>query len=205
MSKIIFFYFILLSFEVNSLIINDHISNNRELKEYLNDYEEEDIIILHTNDVHCGLNDNIGHDGLMLFKKELQKKYKNIITVDVGDHIHGNAYGFLLKGIEIINIMNLIGYNVATIGNHEFSYEIEGLKKCNEKLGCGYTNANFCYNKNKSSIFSKYVIKEIGNKTIGFIGLVTPQTLTKTNLYSILDENGEMVYSFLGKEEGKEF
>ena len=87
MSKMIFFYFILLSFEMNSLIKNDHISNCRELKGDLNDIDEEDIIILHTNDVHCGLNDNIGYDGLMLYKKELQKKYKNIITVDAGDHI----------------------------------------------------------------------------------------------------------------------
>ena len=101
--------------------------------------------------------------------------------------------------------MNLIGYDVVTIGNQEFAYELEGLIKCNETLACGYTSANFCYNKNKTSIFSKYVIKEIGNKTIGFIGLITPQTLTKTNLFSILDENGEMVYSFLTKDEGKEF
>ena len=194
---------------MNFFQINNDISNKREIKETVkedqNDEEEEDIIILHTNDVHCRLNENIGYDGLMLYKKELQKKYKNILTVDAGDHIYGNDYGFLSKGIEIINIMNLIGYDAVTIGNHEFEYELEGLIKCNETLKCGYTSANFLYNKNRTSIFPKYVIKEIGNKIIGFIGLVTPQTLTKTNLYSILDENGEMIYSFLGDNEGKEF
>ena len=34
----------------------------------------DDIIILHTNDVHCGVNEVIGYDGLYLYKKELQKK-----------------------------------------------------------------------------------------------------------------------------------
>ena len=208
MSKIKIILFILLSFEMNSLPTNKTISNNRKLKETLKEDlidDEEDIIILHTNDVHCGLNDNIGYDGLMLYKKELQKKYKNILTVDAGDHIQGNAYGFLSKGIEIINIMNKIGYDVVTIGNQEFAYELEGLVECNVTLNCGYTSANFCYNKNKTPIFSKYVIKEINNKKIGFIGLITPQTLTKTNLFSILDENGELVYSFLAGNEGKDF
>ena len=142
----IFFLFILLSFEINSLSIKNPISKNMKpetLKKDLNDNDEEDIIIIHTNDVHCGLNDNIGYDGLMLYKKELQKRYKYILTVDAGDHIQGNTYGFLSKGIEIINIMNMIGYDVATIGNQEFAYELEGLLKCNETLNCGYTNANF--------------------------------------------------------------
>ena len=169
MSQKIFFLLILLSFEINSLSTNNIIKNNRKLEEvsksHLNE-DEDDIIILHINDVHCGLNDNIGYDGLMLYKKELQKKYKYILTVDVGDHIQGNAYGFLSKGIDIINIMNIIDFDVVTIGNNEFAYDLEGLLKCNETLKCGYTSANFCYNKNKTSIFSKYVIKEIGKKKL---------------------------------------
>ena len=79
MSKIKIILFILLSFEMNSLPTNKTISNNRKLKETIKEDlidDEEDIIILHTNDVHCGLNDNIGYDGLMLYKKELQKNIK---------------------------------------------------------------------------------------------------------------------------------
>ena len=167
MSKILFFIFILFSFEIISLTQNNKFLHNRSryiketLKEDLND---EDIIILHTNDVHCELNEYIGYDGLMLYKKDLQKKYRNILTVDAGDHIQGNSYGYFSKGIDIINIMNKIGYDVVTIGNHEFDYGLEGLLKCNETLTCGYTSANFCYNKNNTPIFSKYIIKELHNK-----------------------------------------
>ena len=55
----------------------------RKLQENLSD----DIVILHVNDVHCGLNDTIGYDGFVLYRDKMRKKYKNVITVDVGDHI----------------------------------------------------------------------------------------------------------------------
>ena len=45
----------------------------------------DDIIIIHVNDVHCGLNDTIGYDGFALYRDELKKNYTNVITVDVGD------------------------------------------------------------------------------------------------------------------------
>ena len=197
-------FFILFSLEKisnNKISNNSRILNKEMLEEEIND---KDIIILHTNDVHCSLTDNIGYDGLMLYKKELQKKYKNILTVDTGDHIQGNAYGYISKGIDIINIMNKIGYDVVTIGNHEFDYGLEALMKCNETLTCGYTSANFCYNQNKTTIFPQYVIKEIGNRKIGFIGLTTIEAFLKTYLFTILDENNEKLYNFLSGDKGKE-
>ena len=146
-------------FEINSLNTNNRNSNNRNLKENFEEdiiNEEEDIIILHTNDVHCGLIDNIGYEGLMLYKKELQKKCKYILTIDIGDYIQGNTIGVLSKGID----MNKVGYDIVIIGNHEFVYGIGGLKKCNETLNCGYINSNFCYRNNKTTIFPKYEIKK---------------------------------------------
>ena len=43
---------------------------------------------------------------LMLYIKEMQRKYKYVLKVDVVDHIQGNIYGYLSKGIDIKNIMN---------------------------------------------------------------------------------------------------
>ena len=148
--------------------------------------------------------DSIGYDGLMLYKKELQKKYKNVLVVDAGDHIQGEIIGLISKGLDIIEIMNKIGYNVSTLGNHEFDYEIEDLYNCSEKLKCGYISANFCYRKNKEQIFDKYKILEVGNKKIAFIGITTPQTLTKTKLYKMKDEDGKMKYNFLTDNNGQE-
>ena len=147
---------------------------------------------------------NIGYDGLMLYKKELQKKDKYIITVDVGDHLQGESLCLLNKGKDIIDIMNKIGYDISVLGNHEFDYGLDEIYKNEEKLNCGYICANYCYKKNKTSIFPAFKIIEIGGKKIGFIGILTPETLTKTNLYRFTDENDNFLYDFLTENGGKE-
>ena len=203
MVKIISFILVLL--EIYSLKTYLRIQNNNNLTDSNeSDNRSEDIIILHTNDVHCGINDNIGYDGLMLYKKELQKKYKYVLLVDVGDHIQGDIIGLLSEGLDIITIMNKIGYNVSIIGNHEFDYGIEQLYECEKQLECGYISSNFCYRKNKTTIFRPYEIIEVGNIKIGFIGVTTPQTLTKTPLHKIVDETGNMIYDFLTENDGNE-
>ena len=192
----IFSFYTCLTFQKNI----DYIGMEEEENEELSD----DIIILHTNDIHCSINDNIGYDGLMLYKKILQKKYKYILTIDIGDHFQGETIGLLSKGLEIINIMNKVGYNISIIGNHEFDYGLKELNERDKQLEYGYICANFCYRKNKESIFPPSKIIEIGGKKIGFIGVITPQTLIDTNLHNIVDEEGNMVYDFLGENEGKD-
>ena len=170
------------------------------------DLEEKskDIIILHTNDVHCGVNDTIGYDGLMLFKKQLMQKYENVILVDAGDHIQGGTIGLITDGEAIIEIMNKMGYEVATLGNHEFDYGIEQLEVVGKLLNCSYISCNYCHRKNKSSIYPATKIIEKGGKKIGFIGVATPQTLSKTYLINLNDDNGELIYDFLTENHSQE-
>lgn len=164
----------------------------------------DDIVLLHINDVHCGINNTIGYDGYALYYDELKTKYKNVIKVDIGDHIQGGTIGPISEGDSINKIMNKIGFDVATLGNHEFDYGIEQLFKLNKNLTIKYICANFCYRKNKTTIFDPYKIIEAGNKKIGFIGVLTPYTFSKTYLSSILDENGEPLYDFLNGNNGQE-
>ena len=157
----------------------------------------DDIVILHINDVHCAVNDSIGYDGLILYRELLENEYKNIITVDVGDHIQGGVLGVISDGSSIINIMNKVGLDVAILGNHEFDYGIEQLNKLGKNLTSNYICANFCYRKNKTTIFEPYKIIEKGGKKIAFIGILTPSTLSKTYLSTVKDSNGELLYDFL--------
>ncbi len=186
---------------INSLDTNLRANNNNNNDTLKEEVLSDDIIILFTNDVHCGIQDSIGYDGLMLYKKELQKKYKYVLTVDVGDHIQGDIIGLLSKGIDIISIMNKIGYDVAILGNHEFDYELEQLQNCSNLLDCGYICSNFCYRKNKTTIFKPYVIKEVGDKKIAFISILTPETLLKSYLHTITDDDGNLLYDFLSGNE----
>lgn len=164
----------------------------------------EDIVILHINDVHSGINNTIGYDGFELYYDELKSAYKNIIKVDVGDHIQGGIIGSISEGDAIIQIMNKVGFDVATIGNHEFDYGIEQLLKLEKNITSRYICANFCYRKNKTSIFNPYKIINIGDKKIAFIGVLTPITYSKTYLSTIKDENGEPLYYFLTDNNGQE-
>ena len=203
--KYIFFFLFLEIYSLSRINIKNLKSKDTEIRELKEEKElSDDIIILHTNDVHCGVLDSIGYDGLMLYKKDLQKQYKHVLTVDVGDHIQGGPLGLLSKGLDIIKIMNKIGYDVSIIGNHEFDYGLDQLKKCNESLNCGYISGNFLYRKNRTLIYPPYKLIQLDDIKIAFIGITTPQTLSKTILHTIIDEEGEMVYDFLTKNDGQE-
>ncbi|MBQ6285913.1 MAG: bifunctional metallophosphatase/5'-nucleotidase [Bacilli bacterium] len=160
----------------------------------------DDIVILHLNDVHCGINDTIGYDGFVLYREELKKKYKNILTVDIGDHIQGGTIGAISEGSEIIDILNKIGFDVAILGNHEFDYGVEQLLSLEKNITSRYICSNFCYRKNKTNIFDPYKIIEIGGKKIGFLAVLTPLTLTKTYLSTVKDSDGDKLYNFLPDE-----
>ena len=174
-------------------------NNTRKLEEL-----SEDIAIIHINDVHCGINNTIGYDGFVLYREELKKQYKYVITVDVGDFIEGGTVGLLSQGSAIVKIMNKIGFDVAVIGNHEFGYGVEQLFNLTNNLNTNIICSNFLYRKNRSLIFEPYKIMEIGNKKIGFIGIITPLTFSLTRLSSIKDQNGEILYDFLSENNYKE-
>ena len=173
-------------------------------KRFLQSEKSNDIVILHTNDVHCGVQDSIGYDGLMLYKKQLLQKHNNVILVDAGDHIQGGTIGQITSGEAIIDIMNELEYDVVTLGNHEFDYGIEQLETIKNTLTCGYISSNYCYKKNKESIYPPYKIIEKGGKKIGFIGVATPETLTKSYLITLLDDKGELIYDFLTENHNQE-
>ena len=173
-------------------------------KRFLQSEKSNDIVILHTNDVHCGVQDSIGYDGLMLYKKQLLQKHNNVILVDAGDHIQGGTIGQITSGEAIIDIMNELEYDVVTLGNHEFDYGIEQLETIKNSLTCGYISSNYCYKKNKESIYPPYKIIEKGGKKIGFIGVATLETLTKSYLITLLDDKGELIYDFLTENHNQE-
>ena len=164
--------------------------------------EEVAAVILHTNDVHVGFEDNIGYDGLALYKKELEEQYDHVLLVDAGDAIQGAALGALSKGAEIIRMMNRAGYDLAVPGNHEFDFGFEVLDNCSEELSCGYTCANFCTTDGEP-VFKPWRILEAGDLKIGFVGAVTPDTYTRSAMKDIVNEVGEPMYDFLADETGE--
>ena len=164
----------------------------------------DDIVIIHLNDVHCGLNDYIGYDGFVLYRNELKMKYKNVISVDVGDNIQGGTLGAITSGEAIVKVLNKIEFDVNILGNHEFDYSIERLHELQAQMTSKYICANFCTRKDNKPVFDPYKIKEITlsngtTKKIAFIAIVTPMSFSKTYLSSIKDSDGIAVYNFLSE------
>lgn len=94
---------------------------------------EHDIVILHTNDIHCGINDNIGFAGLAQIKKDALARTPNVALVDAGDAIQGAPIGKLSRGLAVVDIMNYLGYDFCIPGNHEFDY---GMDRFLELVRC---------------------------------------------------------------------
>ena len=166
------------------------------------DPDEVAAVILHTNDVHCALEDRIGYDGLSLYRKELEELYGKVLLVDAGDAIQGSTIGSISKGAQIVKAMNYVGYDLAIPGNHEFDYGFDVLDDCAEQLQCGYICANFC-TSDGTPVFEPYRILETeSGLKIAFIGVDTPDTFTKSTIKDVVDEVGDPMYDFLADETG---
>lgn len=78
------------------------------------DEKSNDIVILHTDDAHCGVNDNLGYAGVAAYKAEMKKTHNYVALVDCGDAIQGESIGTLSAGAYLVDIMNEVGYDFAT-------------------------------------------------------------------------------------------
>jgi len=163
--------------------------------------EDVAAVILHTNDVHVAFQDNIGYDGLALYKKELEEQYDHVLLIDAGDAIQGAPIGAISKGAEPIRMMNRLGYDLAVTGNHEYDFGLMVLDDCAEALDCGYTCANFCTSDGET-VFAPWRMLDAGELKIAFIGVVTPDVFTKTSIKDIIDDTGMPMYDFLADESG---
>ena len=104
----------------------------------------DEIVVYYTNDVHTYIDGALSYDSIADLKTETAKQAAGVLLVDAGDHIQGTAYGSMDKGETIIELMNAAGYDVATLGNHEFDYGMEGrIKVTDEWAEFPYVSANF--------------------------------------------------------------
>ncbi|MBO4373516.1 MAG: bifunctional metallophosphatase/5'-nucleotidase [Lachnospiraceae bacterium] len=160
-----------------------------------------DIVILFTSDVHCGIDQHFGYDGLWQIRERAKAEGNSVLLVDNGDSIQGEPVGTMTDGESIIRLMNEMGYDVATIGNHEFDYGMEKFLELTGEADFPYTSCNF--NKDGELVFEPYIIKEAAGKKIAFVGITTPETLTSSTPKYFQDENGKFVYGFLQDKTGQ--
>lgn len=165
--------------------------------------QNEDIVILYTNDVHCGYNDNITYSGLAHLKKAKEQNNKYVTLVDSGDFVQGAPLGAMTQGKHLVALMNDVGYDMSILGNHEFDYGVEQLQDtlsiANFDVLC--SNLHYTGQKDKSVLnyLSPYKVMNYGDTKIGFIGVSTPLTIATTSPSRFM-EDGKVVYTFDGEK-----
>ncbi|MCR4854044.1 MAG: metallophosphoesterase [Prevotella sp.] len=145
---------------------------------------KKQLVILHTNDTHSTvypLNPNLtdtmraGRGGFLrriaMLKQERQK-YPNLLLIDSGDFSQGSSYYTLFKGDVEVELMNKMGYDAGTIGNHEFDYGLENMARLFRKLNFPIVCANYDFTGTPVEGTTKpYVILKRNGLRIGLFGL----------------------------------
>ncbi|MBP0980186.1 MAG: metallophosphoesterase, partial [Oscillospiraceae bacterium] len=168
---------------------------------------KEDVAILYTNDVHTYIDNPISYDVIAAVKEELKAQYKNVLLVDAGDHSQGTVYGSMDFGETIIELMNASGYDVATLGNHEFDYSMAGTMDIIEWAEFPYVSANFYKletGQRTENVLESYKMFELGGHKIAFVGATTPESFTKSTPAYFQNEDGEYIYGISGGDNGED-
>jgi len=150
----------------------------------------EHITIAHTNDVHGHIQENakdkeFGYAKIATLVKQWREENKNFLLMDAGDTFQGTIYSNQFKGESIIPILNKLGYEAMTAGNHEFDFGYEQLLKLRDKLDFPMVNANVFKADGTNLLIPTYTV-EVGGQKIAFIGFVTEETPIVTHPNNVI-------------------
>ena len=136
-----------------------------------------DIVILHTNDVHGAIS---GYAKVAALKDAYEARGAYVLLMDAGDFIQGDPTVSTSEGATAVELMNLAGYDVASMGNHEFDYGYQNLKDLEADADFAIVDANVLYN-GRVAFEDNLVFTTPDGTKIGVFGLDTPETATKAH------------------------
>ena len=134
-------------------------------------------VIVHSNDVHGAI---AGYANIAALAAEYESQGAKVIVADAGDFSQGKVEVSSNKGLNAVKMMDAAGYDVATLGNHEFDYGYAQLKENLKEA----TFSTICCNildENGKPAFEGSKVFDIDGLKIGFIGVNTPESQTKAN------------------------
>lgn len=160
-----------------------------------------DVTLLVTSDIHAGVDEGFTLAGLYEMRKKYQERGDYTLLIDDGDLLQGGFISRVSKGADLMDIANEVGFDIMTMGNHDFDYGMEQFLSNAAKLNNPYISCNF--NKDGKLIFEPYVIKEFDGVKFAFIGISTPDTLTTSTPKYFQDANGNFIYGFFQGNNGE--
>ena len=149
--------------------------------------KRKQLVILHTNDTHSTimpLNPNLdnkdiaGRGGFLRrvnMIKEQRQQHPNLLLFDSGDFSQGSGYYTLFKGEVEIGLMNEMGYDAATIGNHEFDFGMENMARIFRMANFPIVCSNYdCTGTVLEDLVKPYVTLKREGVKIGIFALAPP-------------------------------
>ncbi|MBD5357205.1 MAG: bifunctional metallophosphatase/5'-nucleotidase [Bacteroides sp.] len=143
----------------------------------------EKLVILHSNDTHSAIEPNADGTGGILQRRavmdSVRKVEKNVITVDAGDVVQGSLYFKYFRGDVEYPLLNMMGYDIRILGNHEFDNGMADLAEKYKTVKGARLSANYDFTGTElEGVFEPYVIKKVKGKKIGFFGInIDPESL----------------------------
>ena len=136
-------------------------------------------VILHSNDVHGAL---AGYAYMPALKAQFEAAGAEVYMVDAGDFSQGTVYVSSSLGASAVTMMNAAGYDIVTLGNHEFDFGYQQLKQNLSSAKFSVICANVYLDETGETIYepTKMIETKSGLK-LGFFGMETPETATKVN------------------------
>lgn len=145
---------------------------------------DTNLVVVHTNDTHArvreGKYDGMGFAKIETLINELKEENPNVLVLDAGDTFHGTTIASLVEGESIVQIMNMIGYDAMSPGNHDFNYGQERLVVLDGMADFPLLSANIV-KKDGSTLLTPYIIKDINGLKVGIFGLTSPETVYKSH------------------------
>ena len=136
-------------------------------------------IILHSNDVHGQIDGYAYIAGLRTYLESLGAE---VILADSGDFSQGSIYVSSTKGAAAVEMMSAAGYDIVTLGNHEFDFGYEQLVENLSKATFTTICASITLDETGETAFpASAVVTTPGGLKIGFVGVETPETVTKVH------------------------
>lgn len=151
------------------------------------------VVIVHTNDVHGSIDTYAKAAALV---DEYEARGADVLLVDDGDFSQGSVYVNGSAGANAITLMNAAGYDVATLGNHEFDYGWENIAKLDEAADFPIISN---VKRNGEYMLPQTVVLTAGDFKVGFFGLETPETATKAHpakIQGVTFMSGEELYKY---------
>ncbi|PJF25989.1 MAG: multifunctional 2',3'-cyclic-nucleotide 2'-phosphodiesterase/5'-nucleotidase/3'-nucleotidase, partial [Phototrophicales bacterium] len=145
------------------------------------------LTVLHTNDQHAAHEPFSGGNGGVARQATVQNQIMaeggNVLLLDAGDRFTGSLFHQQYRGQDQVQLMNALGYNAMTLGNHEFDDGEDVLLAFLQGLTFPVVTANvdFTAFPEIDALVSPYAVLEVGGQQIGVVGLTTADSVVTSS------------------------